>query len=102
MIAGALILALTLSCAHGRKLEKKQQSDCDDESSEVDRCTQQALSGGKIDCDCISVLTDYYECMGFDYVEITTDEDCSAAVTMGATLFSIISALAVAVAAAFN
>ena len=92
MIASALILALTLSCAHGSELEKKQ-SGC--ENSEVNECQRQTT----YDCDCIAVLTEYYECLGYDTVYIYTDEDCGATVTMGATLFSIIS---VAVAAAFN
>ena len=121
IIAGVCLLALTLSvaeCNLGRGLDfhlsKKQTVDCgdpSDPSTDIGRCTDLVFDGdAEAICNggCIEVFEDSYDCLGISDDDGIIDqlrESCrqfNSATTVGATLFSALTATVVAVAAALN
>ena len=121
IIAGVCLLALTLSVAECNlglgldfHLSKKQTVDCGDltdPSTDIGRCTDLGTAGdAEAFCNrgCVEVFEDFYNCLGISDDEGLIDqlrESCrqfNAATTVGATLFSALTATAVAVAAALN
>ena len=102
----ATLLALGAVLAEGTAevgddLQKRQDNSDTCGSTQVDSC-QQALNSKDNDkfCnqDCLDVLTDYYQCQGFDEVQILQDQECGAMVTAVGPVF-LMSALLTALAA---
>ena len=104
VIIGACLLLFTVATAD--ELEKKQSLNC--LSSEVTNCLTNFQGGSDAACSsaCRSALTDYYEdCLdgiGLDTFNQGYETLCGDAATVGATLFTTISAVLVAVATALN
>ena len=101
----ATLLALGAVLAEGTAevgddLEKRQGNSDTCGSTQVTSC-QQALNSKDEFCDqdCLDVLTDYYQCQGFDTVQI--DQECGAMATAVGPVF-LMSALLTALAAILN
>ena len=99
VITGACLLLLAV--ANADKLEKKQNPNCS--NSEARTCLTNLGTGSNRACSsaCRSAITEYYDCTGGvgldDYNAL-----CGDAATVGATLFTTISAVLVAVATVLN
>ena len=112
ILAGACLLALLFTiteCNLTLDIIKRQDTPCgnpNDPNTPLGRCTQAALDQD-IDTvcgDCLEVIEDFYECAGIeDNPQLDQlREECDSAAGVGAALVSIISALAVALAASLN
>ena len=106
MIVGVCLLLL--SAATADELEKKQSIDCLDLKPDILTCLNNFESTSDAVCssECRSALTEYYEdCFGDLGLETFKEGYktlCGDAATIGAALFTTISAVLVAVATALN
>ena len=101
VIIGVCFLVLTV--ATGNELEKKQDLDCKNLDADLETCNNNFQNNSKAVCSsaCKSALTEYYkDCLnsvGLDAFNEGYGLLCGDALTVGATLFTIISAVLVAV-----
>ena len=100
----ATLLALGAVLAEGTAeigddLQKRQGNSDPCGSAQVDSCLTSKDKDEFCDQDCLDVLTDYYQCQGFDTVQI--DQECGAMATAVGPVF-LMSALLTALAAILN
>lgn len=106
VIIGACLLLLTAVTAD--ELEKKQSIDCLNLKPDLVTCIANFEGDSNDVCssDCRSALTEYYEdcigTLGFETFKQTYAILCGDAAILGATIFTTISAVLVAVATVIN